>query len=126
MAKEYAVSYLIIGGYVGFVVVSTLLVGLLPALVNLPYCKEDARSALAGDLHHEPHNIEKRDLPAVSSRLFEERQKRGREAYESQMESNPLFRRLIGSRVPIDELKECPELQSPLPGVEYPWYLVFI
>lgn len=128
MAKVFEVSYLIIGGYVGFVVVATLLVGLLPALVNLPYCDDTPARAnllpLSGDLpsDHVLH-IEKRDAEksVVNSKLFEERQARGFEVYQNEMKSNPLFRRLMGSRVPISELKECPELQSPIPSVDYPW-----
>lgn len=41
MVASVAVSYWMIGAYVGFVSVSTLLVGLLPPLVNLPPCKDD-------------------------------------------------------------------------------------
>lgn len=46
MVATIAVSYWMIGAYVGFVTVSTLLVGLLPPLVNLPPCKDDGTSRL--------------------------------------------------------------------------------
>lgn len=125
--KEYSVSYVVIGVYVGFVVVSTLLVGLLPALVNLPYCDPEeapkANDPLQLD-NNVPHVMAKRSLKepeVVTAQSFEERQKRGLDLYKSEIKNNRLFRRVAGSRVPIEELKECPEIQAPLPSVEYPW-----
>lgn len=50
MVATVAVTYWMIGAYVGFVSVSTLLVGLLPPLVNLPPCKDDSDSRLSPDL----------------------------------------------------------------------------
>ena len=41
MVATIQVSYGLLIGYISFVVVATLLVGLLPPLVNLPECKED-------------------------------------------------------------------------------------
>ena len=41
MSGTISVSYLVIGSYIAFVVGSSLLVGLLPPLVNRPTCKED-------------------------------------------------------------------------------------
>lgn len=41
MVATIHVSYGLLIGYISFVVVATLLVGLLPPLVNLPECKED-------------------------------------------------------------------------------------
>jgi hypothetical protein len=54
MASTVPVSYLTIIIYLSVVIVGTLLVGLLPPLVNLPECKDDTRAALPDMVFAEP------------------------------------------------------------------------
>jgi hypothetical protein len=66
---------------------------------------------------------EKRDVPTKSLRAeIEEKQKRAIEIRDREINNNPLLARLMSSRAPVANLPVCPEIDSPQPGVDYPWY----
>ena len=133
MSEKISVSYLALGGYVTFVVISSLLVGLLPPLVNRPYCKPETLSLADFKLDNseqispmEPkiHHQEKRESKKTINQIFEEKQEKTRKLFEKQIKRDPVFKRLIGERLSPSraELPICPEIQDPAPGVTYPWY----
>lgn len=74
MVATISVSYGLLAGYVGFVVVSTLLVGILPPLVNLPECK-DTRNLVDDDFKVE-NNLAEEELPHQHQQTDLLRQKR--------------------------------------------------
>lgn len=135
MGEKISISYLALGLYITFVVVSTLLVGLLPPLVNPPTCKPKTRELVESVVQQQPNDARLiQDAPAPIRKRrsinkptkeaiedFAARQKRAREALEHEMKNNEAFVKLMGSRVPIADLKECPEIQQPQPAVDYPW-----
>jgi hypothetical protein len=132
-----SVPYVALGGYAAFVVISSLLVGILPPLVDRPDCKEKSdkyvikldnpRAAAIEELPSEnalpkeyqadsnkKHSrISKRD----TSKNVLERTKAFRESHSE------LFSRRSMSKIgSYPDLGICSEIISPVPGVRYPWY----
>lgn len=130
MADKVPISYLALGIYLTFVIVSTLLVGLLPALVNLPECSSNSNRDLVAEIapavvpvqeqkvHRLKRTVEK--MTPETIQLISEMNKRGREVYERNLQTNPVFARLAAQKQP-KAFPQCPEIQSPVLGVEYPW-----
>lgn len=135
MGEKVAISYLVLGIYVTFVVVATLLVGLLPPLVNLPDCKPDKRDivdikvenqehikTLQEQLQPEPQpHREKREIKTKSAvEILKERKEKTRTLFESQIKVDPLLRQLTGGSLNRDILPVCSEISNPVSGAIYP------
>ena len=124
-----AVSYVVLGGYAAFVVISSLLVGILPPLVNLPDCTEDNAIIIK-----QPSNINQ-DLPVKISKPTEklvqnekhskiskrDTSKNVLERTNAFQESHPGYLSKLSNRA-YPNLTVCSELVAPVPGVRYPWY----
>ena len=125
------VSYLILGGYAAFVVISSLLVGILPPLVNLPTCDPDSKDFV---IKPSNRNIEVNNVvnEPIQNPLPNDNQKHSKiskrdtsknvlERTSSFKESHPAFlSKLSTGNYP--NLTICSEIINPVPGVRYPWY----
>lgn len=141
MANPISVSYLVIIIYLTIVIGGTLLVGLLPPLVNRPYCDDDVVIRVAVDpvfedkieAFYEPIvdvalDREKREVVEDRSWLLDELEERKRMADEhiqNRLQTSPIFARLKPSKA-IENITTCSELTSPVAGVQYPWYIKFL
>jgi len=81
MSLKYNIPISYVIGFVSFVVVSTILVGVLPVYLNKPICKKDSSSSLTKIIRH------KRDFISKHAKILE----------------------------------VCPDINSPLPGITFPW-----
>ena len=141
--QKTKVSYVLIAVYVIFVVGSTLLVGLLPALVNLPECEDKATEAKLSkieasndkplnDFHS---NVLKKVQDKVNAHNKQETSPKKTnskretlnlvERYHAYKSSNPekFTNPFLSKRTnKMDRVSVCPELSNPQPGVIYPWY----
>lgn len=132
-----SVPYVALGGYAAFVVISSLLVGILPPLVDRPDCKEtsdkyvikldnpraaaieelSSKNALPKeyqvDSNKKHSKISKRD----TSKNVLERTKAFRESH-----SEFFSRRSMSKVGSYPDLGICSEITNPVPGVRYPWY----
>lgn len=79
MSQKYNIPIFYVIGFVSFVVVSSILVGVLPVYLNKPICEKDLTTS---------KTIHKRDL----------------------MKSKQ-----------IKKLEICPDFNSPIPGITFPW-----
>lgn len=136
------VSYVLLGGYAAFVVGSSLLVGLLPALVDLPECDPDETTTTTATtgapnlrLANNP-SIFMQDkfepMPANTERESKTTKKSKRDTrpvldrIESfkQAHPNKLNEQFYQRHTPkiFDDLTICSEILNPQPGIRYPWY----
>jgi hypothetical protein len=86
MSQTSNIPVIYIIGFVSFVVVSSVLVGVLPVYVNRPICEKDISSNLLKTIH-------KRDI------------------IESEY---------------IKKLEICPDFNSPIPGITFPWMYPYL
>lgn len=119
--------------YVGFVVTGTLLVGILPPLVNLPEC-EPKTSYRIHKLDVQPLvQIEENKIPIREKRQVDKKSRSVKilddpndkkwnnqfQFYEENLKSqNPLFAKYFRSK---NSLTRCPEVNNTRPGDTYPW-----
>jgi len=120
MSEKLRVPYLAVGGYIAFVVVSTLLVGLLPPLVNRPTCEDSTlvkstNIDITIDHNKEPvKQINKRDVEKKN-----DLKTRIANLDENRLKSSYLYQKHNGQKL---DLEICREIISPEPGERYPWY----
>jgi hypothetical protein len=131
------VPYVFLGGYAAFVVISSLLVGILPPLVNLPPCDDSKEyiinvenSRVAPAAHDElPIKV---DLPKESQvdSNSKHSKKSKRDTSKNVLERTNTFKESHSDFFALrNNLKNaypnltiCSELVNPVPGVRYPWY----
>ena len=134
------VSYIAIGGYAAFVVISSLLVGILPPLVNRPYCDEKTTPSLrnADDEYiikpSHPLVAEENENVVPALKLAEENHSKKiskRDTSRNVIERTDAFRQshadFLSQRGDLLKNKAynlsiCQEITNPQPGVRYPWY----
>lgn len=128
--------------YVAFVITGTLLVGILPPLVNLPVCKpkDDSGRSLDTNLLPQPRMLaeelensapilapnakinykQKREVKVDSLNANELSYKKFKDELEPTIRNNPFYVMKQHKYRGVYDI--CPELTSPQPGVNYPWY----
>ena len=151
MGEKLQVSYLVIAGYAIFVVIASLLVGLLPPLVNKPLCKETTSPAnviqqqetivsdktfpdFLANVKRRVANQAKIDVatPKVSAS-----QKDGVLKIKSKRDSRNILERTKNIKLDskarkvffekkagksYENLTICPEIEYPADNIVYPWY----
>ena len=118
MGEKITVSYVSLSLFVVFIVVSTLLVGLLPVYVNKPTCKTEKSLKLENtnpkiDVH-KPRS--KRHATAKQIETRSKLEKAFPEDVKAIQAKNPKFANIKSLNVSY-----CPELINPQP-IKYPWY----
>jgi hypothetical protein len=121
MSEKIKVSYVALGAYAAFVVVSTLLVGLLPPLVNRPTCKVGTLKKASDLSFNNQHSVQKR-LAEQSQRpdLFE-RVKNYEAKYPGKLQNSPLLKK-NNLNFFKDNYQKCPEIEAVIGPEQYPWY----
>lgn len=116
MSEKLHISYVVIGAYAAFVLVSTLLVGLLPPFVNRPMCENKPESGAKFDqLIRETRDTEHaQPEPNLNERIAQFKQK-----YPAKIEE---LSAKYSRKLKVDGYNICPEILKPEPGVLYPWY----
>lgn len=118
MGETIRVSYLVLGAYGAFVVVASLLVGLLPPLVNRPTCKDEIAIDLPKELYESKLGRHQRDATVPELNIYE-RMEAFSEKYPNKLEE--IFKRRNVVKKAVDA-PICKELIQPEAGVNYPWY----
>jgi glutamyl aminopeptidase len=127
--SKVAVPIVYLVGYGAFVVVATLLVGILPPLVNRPACDP---SGLPNSRIELPSNsILKKIEPAIHivrdkrqaevepvKNVYEEKQKYFKDNVEPRIKNDPFYKKYFRNKG-VNDI--CPEITNPQPGVTYPW-----
>lgn len=116
MAKTIQVSYLVIGAYGTFIMFSTLMVGILPPLVNRPECNSNNDTNLIKEnvVERAPREIQMPIEPInINKRINDFKQEYS--DFIAQMPEK--FSRLLKS----DGYNICPEVLNPN-GQIYPWF----
>lgn len=113
MDGKLHISYVVIGAYGAFVLISSLLVGLLPPFVNRPECKDSSSSR-----YNEPLDRTIRDVEQAQPN-YNERLAQFKTKYPGKLEElSTKYQRNLKT----DGYNICPEIINPQPGVLYPWY----
>ena len=106
------VSYVAGGLYIGFIVISSLLVGILPPFVNRPYCKEDPNTKF---------NENTRSIKEIDS--FDSRSELEFEKIpikQTRYQENFYFKKYkVQQR--SENFPDCPDILNPTSGRTYPW-----
>jgi hypothetical protein len=123
--SKVAVPIVYLVGYGAFVVVATLLVGLLPPLVNRPACDP---SGLPSSRLDGPAAVVKQALPlavvrekrqaVAETNVYETKLRNFRDNVEPKLKNDGFYKKYFKNRGVTDI---CPELTNPQPGVQYPW-----
>ncbi len=144
MTGTITVPFLYVGGYAAFVVVSTLLVGLLPALVDLPICENEEVANKLGKLNENNQHQNSRSIRSAPfdellnySNDFEKYLKpemkgifkNEKEMREMYLDKHPRPKRNLSENyylkkknIALKENQECPEFTYPQLGVTPPWF----
>ena len=145
MKAKTNVPYVAIGGFVLFVIVASLLVGLLPPLVDKPECEskqiakfqlqksfdlKENTSSLIANVHK---RLEKKDQIKINddlkqSKVSKSRSKRNTRNILERAKNinfdnpkrNTFFKQKVGKA--YENLTICPEIENPIKGMKYPWY----
>lgn len=137
MGKEIVdVPIIFLAGYGIFVVVATVLVGVLPPLVNRPLCNENGRpyGRVVDPVLNDVVVDVKQDLPEPALPLMKQQAKNDKardvlaekkayyiENIEPKIRDLPYFERFgLKFNAKVD-FPACPEIANPQAGVTYPW-----
>ena len=114
MAEKINVPYVAIVAYGAFVLVATLLVGLLPPLVNRPTCKPEPTLTVYSPPSSE--NIQ------TSNRVISKRSFNEKPILTKNDKNRKQFKQPGYTESSRDKFDKCGDVQNPLPDVDYPWY----
>ena len=145
MVGTITIPFVYVGGYAAFVVTSTLLVGLLPALVDLPICENDQAgnelAKLNANIQHENsrsiRSVEiQNEAPSYSYDYEKYLKPEMKDIFKNEQEMRAMFLKkqpkpkrnlsenyfLKKKNIQLKNYGECPEFTFPQLGVSPPWY----